>query len=161
MRNGVSGRWDYSPLTVLDRATESVIPEPNTGCWLWLGGRSEGGYGRIWLDGRMAQAHRVLYEELRGPVPATMTIDHLCKTRACVNPAHMEIVSMKENVLRGESPQAINARKTHCPQGHALGAPRKNGRRRCGECDRKRAIENYYRKLAQRALGVERERGDA
>lgn len=63
-------------------------------------------------------AHRVAYELTRGKVPTNMCLDHLCKNRLCVNPEHLEIVTLVENVMRGESLHARNARKTHCKSGH-------------------------------------------
>src|SRR6266446_450017 len=101
----------------LDRFMTYVEPEPNSGCWLHIGVRKRtpeyGVYGRM-------HAHRYAYTELRGPIPPGMTLDHLCRVRCCVNPAHLEPVTGIENVRRGVSPTAQNARKTHCPHGHPL-----------------------------------------
>ena len=87
-------------------------------CWSWLGARSQTGYGRFWVDGKTVKAHRWAYEHLVGPIPDGLTIDHLCRVRSCVNPAHLEPVSNRVNVLRGDAPAARNARKTHCVRGH-------------------------------------------
>lgn len=89
----------------------------NSECWLWTGALMNG-YGTFWLNGRNCYTHRWAYSQLRAAIPRNMTIDHLCRTRACVNPFHMEIVSMKLNTLRGCGPTAINARKTRCAKGH-------------------------------------------
>ena len=97
------------------------IPEPNTGCWLWALSTSWGGYGSVKWGGRTRQAHRVAYEELRGPIPEGLTIDHLCRVRSCVNPAHMEPVTRGVNVLRGIGISSHCAHKTHCKHGHQLG----------------------------------------
>jgi len=83
-------------------------------CWLYLGPFNPQGYG-IYC---MKMAHRLAYESFVGPIPDGLTIDHLCRTRHCINPRHLEPVTNKENVLRGESLSAINAKKTHCPKGH-------------------------------------------
>lgn len=88
-------------------------------CWLYTGTRNSGGYGRFSVNGKQVQAHRFAYEALVGPIPEE-TLDHLCRVRACVNPAHLEPLSMKENALRGFGLPAINARKTTCAEGHAL-----------------------------------------
>src|SRR3990167_8297165 len=83
-------------------------------CWIWTAGRTSRGYGS--LQGRLA--HRAAYEFLVGPIPAGMTVDHLCRVRHCINPAHMEIVERGENVLRGHGITAMNKRKTRCLHGH-------------------------------------------
>lgn len=87
-------------------------------CWLWIGGKANG-YGVFSAGGhKNTYAHRVAYELTWGRIPDGLTIDHLCRNPACVNPTHLQAVSMGENVLRGTSPWAENARKTDCPQGH-------------------------------------------
>ena len=65
-------------------------------------------------------AHRIGYEQLVGPIPKGLELDHLCRVRHCVNPDHLEPVTHKENTLRGSCPAAVNARKTHCKRGHPL-----------------------------------------
>lgn len=124
--------------------------DPN-GCWLFTGYRDTRGYGYLYLTGANSNsAHRISYEECRGPIPEGCCIDHLCRNPSCVNPSHLEAVSPKENVLRGEGITARNKRKTHCPKGHPYDeentywAP-KNGRRSCKECGRANALAYYYR----------------
>lgn len=89
-----------------------------SGCWEWKAGKTEKGYGRFWNNGRLVKAHRFSYELLIGPIPTGLTLDHLCRNRACVNPHHLEPLLMRENILRGNGLCARNARKTHCPRGH-------------------------------------------
>src|SRR3990170_1687130 len=90
------------------------------GCWEWMGARSTAGYGRILVGSRrdgsrkLIQAHRWAYEGLVGSIPAGLQSDHLCRNRACVNPAHIEPVSCRENLHRGIGHGA----ESHCPQGH-------------------------------------------
>lgn len=94
------------------------VTEVESGCLLWDGHLNPQGYGRY----RSQLAHRVIYEMEAGPIPEGMTLDHVkergCVSTSCVNPTHLEPVTMAENNRRGGSPWALNARKTHCPQGH-------------------------------------------
>ena len=105
------------------------------GCWLWMACSSTG-YGRYLLNGRLRLAHRVAYELCVGPIPEGLTIDHLCRTRHCVNPAHFEVVTGRVNTQRGNC--RYNAQKTHCPQGHPYDAEntykRMGGKRGCRIC---------------------------
>lgn len=88
-------------------------------CWEWTAS-DDGvkGYGRFEDQGVNYAAHRWAYMNLVGPIPDGMTIDHLCRNKACVNPDHFELVTARVNTLRGGSASARNARKTHCPQNH-------------------------------------------
>lgn len=87
-------------------------------CWEWLASKGKG-YGHFTLEsGRSIQAHRFSYGLVNGPVPEGLVLDHLCRNRGCVNPAHLEPVTIGENVLRGVGASAQNARKTHCYRGH-------------------------------------------
>lgn len=119
------------------------------GCWLWTAATAHG-YGRIWHATKIYRAHRVAYELLIGPIPGGLQIDHLCRTPLCVNPSHLEPVTETVHILRGVGWSAINARKTHCPQGHeytkgnTYRAP--NGRRHCRTC---RTIWNRRSRLAR------------
>src|SRR6185436_17166122 len=107
----------WTPESWMERFGDWFIPEPNTGCWLWMRECNRDGYGRApWLSGRKL-AHRVSFYVLRGPVPIGLEIDHLCRVRCCVNPDHMELVTHHVNTMRGQSVMAINARKTHCSKG--------------------------------------------
>lgn len=87
-------------------------------CWLWTGSHDEDGYGSYGRTNGSSRAHRIAYELCIGPIPEGLTIDHLCRVRNCVNPAHLEPVDNRTNVLRGVGHTAINARKTHCKRGH-------------------------------------------
>lgn len=124
-------------------------------CWTWTAAAS-GGYGRTYKDGRMVLAHRVSYELANGPIPDGLVIDHLCRNRRCVNPAHMEVVTHSVNILRGESMSAKNSRKTHCVHGHPFVAGNivrgNNDSRRCREC-KKATDAAYYRKCVAEGRG--------
>ena len=83
-------------------------------CLVWQGSKYQNGYGKL----NKTMAHRIAYSLVKGEIPTSMCLDHLCKNRSCVNPDHLEIVTLVENVMRGESQHAKNARKTHCKHGH-------------------------------------------
>ena len=88
-------------------------------CWLWQGGLYNNGYGCFRLSAFAgALAHRFAYQSMIGPIPEGLQLDHLCRVRQCVNPSHLEPVDCKVNILRGVSSAAVNARKTHCKNGH-------------------------------------------
>jgi hypothetical protein len=109
-------------------------------CWLWRGRPTPKGYGVIGINGKDKYVHQVSYEAFIGPIPAGLVIDHLCRVRLCVNPAHLEPVTNKVNILRGMGACAQNTRKTECPKGHALTldnllpAPLRQGKRSCRTC---------------------------
>lgn len=87
-------------------------------CWPWLASGNGKGYGQFYLHGKSVLAHRFAYELVVGPIPVGLHLDHLCRMRRCVNPAHLEPVTNRENILRGVGATARNATKMHCPQGH-------------------------------------------
>ena len=136
-----------------DRSLFWRIDKLPSGCWVWRGAMNGKGYG-LCYEGvspgryRWKMAHRVVYEAAKGPIPTGLTLDHLCRNRACVNPDHLEPVSNRENILRGKGATALNARKTHCKRGHELSdrnlKPNKAGRE-CRKCARDR--ENKRRAL--------------
>ena len=131
----------------LDRFLERV--EQVGDCWVWTGGLNGVGYGQFYVGGPgtgKAYAHRWSYEFHIGPIPDGLHLDHLCRNRACVNPWHLEPVSVRENLLRGEGPSALHAVKTHCPAGHPYSGENlrvTNGARHCRECARRRARRAY------------------
>lgn len=97
-----------------------VQPCPMSGCWLWTGTEIGGGYGRTKSAGRGLLVHRHSYGSLVGPIPDGLVIDHLCRVRCCVNPAHLEPVTQQVNVRRSDSQMARRAAQTHCKRGHEL-----------------------------------------
>lgn len=126
-------------------------------CWVWNACRDRHGYGMFGVGGRAggnARAHRVSYELSVGPIPDGLVIDHLCRNRACVNPQHLEPVTMRTNILRGEAASALRESKaaiTHCPAGHPYSPEntiyrKGTGWRRCRECSRAEARERMRRR---------------
>jgi len=110
-------------LETSERFLDKVYPEPNTGCWLWGGAVNSRGYGNFRNGyGRTVGAHRFSYELYKGPIPDGLHIDHLCSFPNCVNPDHLEAVSLRENNQRtwdrGRGWNPNHYKKTHCPKGH-------------------------------------------
>lgn len=114
-----------------------------TPCWIWQGPLTTG-YSRFSVEGRLVLGHRWFYERANGAIPAGLVLDHLCRQRACVNPDHLEPVTARENILRGEGMGARFARRTHCAAGHpftedntyVLRAGQRAGSRVCRTCKR-------------------------
>lgn len=116
-----------------------------TPCWISTRSQNGDGYTKLTFEGRLISTHRLAFEVFVGPIPDGLVPDHLCRQRACCNPAHLELVTRRENVLRGDTLAARNSVKTHCPMGHELvdgNLVRANllqGRRACLTCSRDRA----------------------
>lgn len=126
-------------------------------CWLWQGRIEPNGYGKFWKDGKTIYAHVFSYEFFNGIIPETMTVDHLCKNKSCVNPFHLDLATRVDNVLRGNNEIARNKTKTHCPQGHEYKGENlysaKDGSRKCNMCMKfKHAKRNAERKYLKRGI---------
>ncbi len=87
-------------------------------CWNWTGSIQTTGYGAISWNGNMKLAHRMSYEDFYGEIDNDLHVDHLCRNKSCVNPTHLELVTQRENTLRGIGLGAKNSKKTHCKRGH-------------------------------------------
>lgn len=116
-------------------------------CWLWVGSRNTQGYGQMWYKGGRVVVHRLAYRALVGEIPEGLVIDHLCRVRNCVNPDHLEVVTSRENTLRGNAPSAQCAKRKACLQGHpySLYVGTKESYRYCKVCQRQRAILRWQR----------------
>jgi len=137
--------------SLAERFDRYVHPEPNSGCWLWTAAIRGGGYGTINAGGKLGRrlmAHRVSYEIHVGQIPEGRVLDHKCRMKCCVNPAHLEAVTQRENTLRGIGPTALLAAQTHCKRGHDLSdAYAYRGRmRHCRICQSMRAKAYRERK---------------
>lgn len=108
-----------------------------SGCWLWTGAIDRHGYGLVRLGGKSRLAHRVVYEAV-GSIPTGRDLDHLCRVRACVNPAHLEPVTRAENLRRSPLVGKRKRLKTHCKHGHPMADPNlyvdPSGERHCRAC---------------------------
>ncbi|SRR6266545_913273 len=131
------------------------IPEhrPELGpCWVWADALLDG-YGLLWTGTRQVKAHHWAYEQFVGPIPEGREPDHLCRNRGCPNPGHLEVVTKRENILRGEGMGARYARRTHCKNDHLFDEAntiwRGNTRvcRACKSAEGKR----YYQRRKERA----------
>jgi hypothetical protein len=114
------------------------VPEPNTGCQFWLHDSVTGGYGRIAINKRKVLAHRLSYVLYKGEIGEGLTIDHKCNQPYCINPDHLQAITMRENTMRGSSFAVTNSKKTHCPKGHEYSDSNtflnSKGRRECRMC---------------------------
>lgn len=126
---------------------ENIMPEPNSGCWLYIGRMNAQGYGLLRVMGKTVSAHRFSWVSVCGEIPAGLQLDHKCRVRCCVNPDHLELVTPRENWSRGIAPTALNAAKRECKYGHSFTEENtyrmKGGGRRCRQCDRRAGREWY------------------
>lgn len=131
-----------------------------TGCHVWDGPKNPMKYGFVYgqftprYSADRVMAHRYAYERAHGPIPAGLVIDHLCRNTLCVNPAHLEVVTIGENVSRGVPG---NSKITHCPKGHPYSGDnlylKPGGQRLCRACRRAEAPFMKAKAKAKRLLG--------
>ena len=140
-----------------ERLLSKTIINWETGCWEWTASTNGFGYGQFGIGRRHVGAHRAAYELLVGPIPDGLHLDHLCRVRHCINPAHLEPVTCRENVRRSPiTTGALNRTKTYCPAGHKYDAENtliipNSGERRCRACAN--AARDRYRQ--RRKLGIQ------
>jgi len=142
-----------SNASIIKRIEDKYIPVTESGCWIWFGAADKKGYGRININGKTKLAHRVSFELFNKKIPDGMVIDHLCRVPACINPNHLEVVTLRINTQRGmcaETQRKRQLSKTNCPKGHEYSLkntyidPR--GYRNCIKC-RSISIKTYKEKM--------------
>ncbi len=133
--------FTHKPKPANERFLEKVSVD-KSGCWPWTGYIDQKGYGVFGVSSReIYKAHRYSYWLHVGDVPKGKQLDHLCRVRHCVNPSHLEPVTNRENVIRGN---AARPKQAACKKGHAFTDTNtyvypKRGTRHCKECQRKRS----------------------
>jgi len=161
-----AGSLDLKPRkTTEERFWEKVDRRGPNECWPWIASLTGPGYAQFFIDKdhKSGLGHRYAYELLVGPIPAGLVLDHLCRNPRCVNPNHLEAVTHRENVIRGEAPAAAGrhqAAKTHCPKGHPYDEANTTirrtagrhggGGRGCKQCARASAARRRALKRAER-----------
>ncbi|AVP41807.1 HNH endonuclease [Mycobacterium phage GageAP] len=139
---------------------DRILEYEDTGCWLWIGAVTRGGYGVVQYDGRQRTAHRAVYSFVHGD-PGELVVDHLCRVHPCVNPAHLEAVTQKENVRRGQVSAVQRARhqkQAHCVNGHkytsentGYSTARGVRQRYCRICKKTTSRANYLKRRQREA----------
>ncbi len=117
---------------------------------------NDDGYGIVFANGKLTGVQRYVWEQANGPIPAGMLIDHQCRNRACVNVAHLRVVTNQINITENVVGHAwqLEAAKTHCPQGHPYddaNTAKINGKRCCRQCRREATMRWYYGKKKREA----------
>lgn len=143
---------------IKERLKGRIFKDKN-GCWNYTASKNPNGYGHLSAWGKVMLAHRVSYIVFRGEIPKGLFLDHLCRNRACINPSHLEIVTNRENILRGIGIPAKNYRKIQCIHGHKFDKNntgyKPDGRRICLAC---KSIHNreygkkYYKEVTKLKL---------
>ena len=144
MTSGVYTRIKTDPILRFNQKHKEV----KSGCWEWTACLSPQGYGQFWDGNTYCLAHRFSYEIKNGKIPKGLVIDHLCRNPCCVNPEHLECVTMAENTRRGALHDVIREKhrmQTHCMRGHPLDgdnlSTKRNGHRGCKKCQKMKAKE--------------------
>lgn len=125
---------------MIPRILRHVMPEPNSGCWLWTGCVSHQGYALLVVGGKKRRVHRLLYEGVVGPIPDGLVLDHKCRVRGCVNPDHLEPVTSAENTRRGANATLLRGCCPRCgsTEIRIYKSRKRRVERRCGPCLRAR-----------------------
>lgn len=139
---------------------ERVAKGGHDECWEWQHALNRAGYGVFCAAGVYGLAHRLSFQLMRGEIPSGLFVDHMCRNRACVNPSHLRIVTLRVNNLENSvSLFAINAAKTHCIHGHPFSGdnlkirirPSGNVMRRCLKCHQNQK-RDYLQRIKLKSL---------
>jgi len=152
-RHWCKNEQDYEKI-LRNRILRNIHVNPETNCWEWTKSKfSSTGYGRISVRVKSRCAHVISYKLFIGEIPKGLELDHLCRVRHCVNPAHLEPVTRKENMIRGKNPASQNYHKTACIRGHAFSKENliidSKGYRQCRTCRLQNARKWYAAHLEQ------------
>lgn len=132
----------YAPTDI--KILANVAKDAATGCWNWMRAKDRDGYGSTCVNGKRVSSHRAAYEVFVGPIPQGLFLDHLCRNPSCCNPAHLEPVTNRENLMRG----VRKTLQTHCKNGHPLDGgnlkPTKRGNRQCRVCQSAAALRWFH-----------------
>jgi hypothetical protein len=144
LRKGATRRKNGTDPIVACTEADCENPEIIGKCLVFSGVKNDNGYGFVSVCGKMVRVHRYVWEKANGKIPEGMVVDHLCRNRACCNIAHLRIVTSRQNTLENSKGlAAVNAAKTHCPQGHEYSKENTYllGRHRiCRICKRERRL---------------------
>lgn len=133
----------YDTPNILARLERHIVRIPFSGCWVWEGPTNGRGYGVVYAGGdRHEVVHRLMWKLLRGPIPESLIVRHICDVKCCANPEHLAIGTKLDNARDAiERGRYFNQGKTHCKHGHEFTLENtrisgSNNRRSCRECDR-------------------------
>lgn len=148
MNNERHKRQGRTKLNIKLRHIKSFIlhTDGSGNCWIWQSTVEKSGYGRIKVNTKNVLAHRFAYELFIGDIPDGLVLDHLCRNRKCVNPAHLEPITQKQNCIRGNT-GLHNAIRTECVKGHIFSGVNINGKRICHTCNNISSKECRLRRI--------------